>query len=130
MSSSNENTAIVVIAYNRVLPLKRLLGSLARADYPKDSDIPLIISIDKSDNEEVLQAAEAFSWEHGEKRIITHEKRLGLKKHVLECGNHSRQYGSVILLEDDLFIMRDFYHYTRAALDFVKADKRIGGVSL
>ena len=119
-----------MIAYNRERALKRLLFSLAGADYPEGSDVTLIISIDKSDNEGVLETAREFDWEYGEKRIITHAERLGLKRHVLECGDHSEEYGSVILLEDDLFVAPDFYNYASAALDFTGADSRVGGVSL
>ncbi|MCR4656297.1 MAG: glycosyltransferase [Lachnospiraceae bacterium] len=125
-----DGTAIVVIAYNRVKPLKRLIDSLLMADYPAGKDIPLIISIDKSDNREIIKVAEEFEWKYGKKRIATHEEQLGLKKHVLECGDYSREYGSVILLEDDLFVMRDFYNFALSALDHTKDDEKTGGVSL
>ena len=125
-----DKTAIVIIAYNREKPLRRLLGSVAAADYPGNCDVPLLISIDKSDNGEVLKAASEFDWKHGEKRILTHDERMGLRRHVLECGDHSGEYGNVILLEDDLFVMPDFYNYALAALEFTSPDERIGGVSL
>ncbi len=125
-----DETAIVVIAYNRVKPLKRLLNSLLMAEYPKSGSIPLIISIDKSDNTDVIKTAGEFEWTHGEKRTAIHEERLGLKKHVLECGDYSREYGSVILLEDDLFVMRDFYNFAISALEHTKDDEKTGGVSL
>ena len=125
-----DKTAIVIIAYNREKPLRRLLSSVKTADYPDKCEVPLIISIDKSDNGEVLKAASEFDWKYGEKRILTHDKRLGLRRHVLECGDHSGEYGNVILLEDDLFVMPDFYNYALAALEFTACDERIGGVSL
>ncbi|MCR5788738.1 MAG: glycosyltransferase [Lachnospiraceae bacterium] len=129
-SSQTNETPIVVIAYNRDKALQRLLTSLASADYAGHTDIPLIISIDQSENGDVLKTVQAFVWPYGEKRIITHEKRLGLKQHVLECGDHSKAYGSVILLEDDLFVSRDFYHYTVSALRFTENDGKVGGISL
>ena len=61
-----KDPAIVIIAYNRADSLKRLLSSIARADYSDTSDITLIISIDKGNNEDVIRAAEDFSWLHGQ----------------------------------------------------------------
>ena len=52
-----DKTAIVIIAYNREKPLRRLLSSVKTADYPDKCEVPIIISIDKSDNGEVLKAA-------------------------------------------------------------------------
>ena len=103
--------AIVVVAYNRDKALKRLLNSLESADYSGFSDITLVISIDKSDSTEVIETAEAFSWEQGEKRVITHPERLGLKKHILGLGDLTAEFGSIIMLEDDLFVSPLLYHY-------------------
>lgn len=121
--------AIVVIAYNRELSLKRLLNSIKSADYSQ-TEIPLIISIDKSDNEKVLREAEAFEWEYGWKRIIAHEENLGLKKHVLSCSDLALEYGSAIILEDDLYVSRNFYDYSCQALEFSDTEEKIAGVSL
>ncbi|MCR4922830.1 MAG: glycosyltransferase [Lachnospiraceae bacterium] len=122
--------AIVVVAYNRKRSLERLLSSLKRASYPKDEDITLIISIDKGDNEDVVECARKTDWDHGELKVICHEKNLGLKAHVLECGDHALEYGSVIILEDDLLVAEDFYNYSLAALNMAKDDDKIGGISL
>lgn len=121
--------AIVVVAYNRPHSLNRILESLQRASY-EGTDIPLVISIDFGDNREVQRAADAFVWEHGEKRVICHTENLGLKRHVLSCGDLTQQYGSIIMLEDDLFVSGGFYGYACSALEFTKGDDRIGGVSL
>jgi len=122
--------AIVVVAYNRVKALQRLLDSLKNADYSGFSDITLIISIDKSDNSEVSEAAEAFSWGQGEKRVVTHPERLGLKKHILGLGDLTKEFGSIIMLEDDLLVSPFFYHYSCAALNKVSGDSKVAGVSL
>lgn len=121
--------AIVIVAYNRPRSLNRILDSIRRAQY-HTQDIPLVISIDYGDNREVVEAAERFSWEHGEKRIIRHSENMGLKRHVLSCGDLAWKYGSVIILEDDLYVSEGFYDYARKALEFTEEDERIGGVSL
>lgn len=124
------NTAIVVVAFNRLNSLERLLSSLKHADYPT-ANIPLIISIDRApNNQDVLECAENFVWKHGDKKVIYQEKKLGLRPHVLKCGSLSKEYGSVIILEDDLFVAPGFYNYAVKALQFSEDKEYIGGISL
>lgn len=121
---------IVVIAFNRPRSLKRILFSLQHAR--NLSNVKLIISIDNKepDNYVVRDIASEFKWPFGEKEVIYQEKRLGLKKHVLRCGDLVHEYGSVIILEDDLFVSPCFYDYAIQMLDYYDADDQIGGISL
>ena len=64
---------IVVVAYNRIESLKRILGSLLQAEYPAQG-AELIISIDRGDNADVLDYARAFSWPFGENRSFIKRK--------------------------------------------------------
>ena len=121
---------IIVIAYNRPKSLERLLGSIGNAKYP-NKKIPLIISIDKADdNQEVLKIANSFNWLHGTKTVNEEKINLGLRKHVLQCGDLTQTYGAAILLEDDLYVSPNFYNYTTAALNFSIDKDYIAGVSL
>lgn len=124
------NPAIVVIAYNRPKALARLLDSLSNAEYPKERKVTLIISIDKSDNREVKKVADDYVWDYGEKRVNAREVNMGLKAHVLSCGDYAAEYGSIIVLEDDLYVATSFYEYSVRALDMSEGDERIAGVSL
>lgn len=124
----DSSPAIVVVAFNRVHPLRRLLNSLGSAKLPNDTT--LVISIDYSGDNRVEEVAREFEWEHGDKRIITHSENLGLRKHILKCGDLTEEFGSIILLEDDLFVSPFFYSYTQQAQTFYKDDKRIAGISL
>jgi hypothetical protein len=125
---------IIVIGYNRPKSLERLLNSLLKASYPGKVD--LIISIDGRKGEEVVDLAEVrkvaenFSWPHGEKKLIFHEANMGLRNHVLSCGDLSMNYDGVIVLEDDLYVSPVFYQYTLQAFDFYKDDPKIAGISL
>lgn len=121
--------AIVLAAYNRPKGLKRILESLLNAEYSYD-DIPLIISIDKSDNQVIPGISKEFYWPHGEKKIILHKQKLGLKNHFIRCGDLTKVYGSIIFLEDDLFVSPYFYHFAIKALNFYSSDKKIAGISL
>ena len=122
--------ATVIIAYNRPDALKRLLTSVEAAVYPEGASVPLVISIDRSDSDDVVKTAEAFEYTHGEKIIIARKERLGLKEHVLTCGDLTDEYGSIIVLEDDLFVSPMFYDYACAALSFSDDRDIIGSISL
>lgn len=126
---NHRQPVVVVAAYDRVNSLKRLLKSLDVAYYP-DKNVILIISIDKGTNKEVELAARAYDWKHGEKRISIHNTHLGLKKHILHCGELSQQFGSIILLEDDLYVSKHYYQYACDALSFYRNNEEISGISL
>ena len=124
--------AIVIVAFNRPESLRRLLSSVGSANYPA-GNIPLCFCIDYQDtaaNKEVVQIAEAYDWPFGPKEIIRQSKNLGLKAHVLASGDLTERFGSIIMLEDDLYVSPGFYAYTVQALEFYNLDKRIGGISL
>lgn len=122
--------AVVVVAYKRVDTLERLLRSIENGVY-SERNIPLIISIDYCEtNGDVIACAEAFRWDYGKKTVKLHERNLGLKKHILECGNYALEYGAVIILEDDLIVGPYYYEYVKAAHQFYGNDDRIAGVSL
>jgi hypothetical protein len=139
----NARIPIIVVAYNRPKPLSRLLNSLLQATYP--GEVELIISVDGSveawkrggvdelkrgRGEEVRKVAEEFVWPFGEKKLIFHEDNLGLRNHVLSCGDLSKDYDGVIVLEDDLFVSPAFYDYTLQAIEYYKDDPKIAGISL
>jgi hypothetical protein len=121
---------IIISAYNRPAALARLLISLERAQYPTDSQVRLIISIDHGPDgihKGVLETAQTFKWSTGQKEIIEQSERLGLLKHIMACGRLSGQVGDIIFLEDDLLVSPSFYAYATQALDFYRDDERIAG---
>ena len=122
--------AIVVVGYNRPDALKRLLNSLGNAVYT-DDDIHLIISLDKSDNQEdVCKVADEFIWNYGKKIIRKFTERQGLRKHIIQCGDLTEKYGAIIVLEDDLLVSTDFYEYVKQALSFYEHEISITGIAL
>ncbi len=125
----NEKPVIIVAAYNRVHSLQRLLYSLSRTSCPENTK--LVISIDYSDdNIAIVDCANQFEWNAGDKEVIVHPVNLGLKNHILSCGDLTENYGSVIILEDDLYVSPFFFDYTLQALDFYSDDENISGVGL
>jgi hypothetical protein len=122
--------AIVVVAYNRPASLSRLLRSLAGADYSGYDGIELVIGIDHSDEGQVARIARSFKWKAGPKRVIAREQTMGLRNHVLACGDLASEYTAIVLLEDDLVVAPGFYQYALTALAFYRADPAIAGISL
>lgn len=123
---------IIVAAYSRDKSLSRLLTSLKLARYPKDVDIKVIISLDGGYAPKVSDVAEQFKrdFDCGEVEIIRRDKNIGLRKHIIWCGNQTEKYGSVIVLEDDLIVDPHFYYYTVQALEFYAEDDQLAGISL
>lgn len=119
---------IVIIAYNREKSLNRLLNSLSKAIIPKD--VRLVISIDNNNNNKVYELADSFHWPYGDKRVIKHKERQGLRKHVLACGDLTKAYEEVILLEDDLVVSPLFYTYTQNTLAYYYDNEKVAGISL
>ncbi len=120
--------AIVAIGHSRPDALSRLLGSLAAGEYPPRT--PLVISLDQSDDDAVRALAEAFVWPHGPKRVIRHPTSLGLREHVLRCGDLALEYGGIVLFEDDLLAAPGAYGYALQAMAFYADQPRVGGIAL
>ncbi len=122
--------AIVVAAFNRPLSLRRILSSLGNAALAGHTDVPLIISIDGGGSKDVPRIAEDFVWKHGAKQVIRHEQNLGLRRHILSCGDLSQEFASVIVLEEDCYVSRHFYGFAVECLNYYQDEPRIAGVSL
>src|SRR5690606_18705292 len=110
----------------------RLLFSLSEARYPS-SRVTLVISIDYQDSkshQKVVEIARSFDWKFGEKIVIEHISNMGLRNHILSCGDLSQNYRGVIVLEDDLIVSNEFFNYAIQAIDFHESDQNIAGISL
>lgn len=122
-------TGIIVVGYNRLDGLKRLLHSLESAFY--DGDKPtLILSIDNSGSKIVENFVHEYKWPHGDKVVRTFLENQGLKKHILSCGDYFQVFDELIVLEDDMFVAPSFYIYAKQAGEFYCDDMNIAGISL
>jgi hypothetical protein len=119
---------IVIAAWNRPHSLQRLLTGLARGHYPAGTK--LHISIDFFEYADVQDLATSFVWPHGEKVVEMHPQRLGLRQHILYCGGLTAQYGSILLLEDDLAVSPFAYAYAQQALAYFQENQDVAGISL
>lgn len=128
-AANKEKIAIVCVGYNRIDSIKRLYSSLLDAFYPND-DIPLIFSIDASGDQALYDYVQQVEWPHGEKYVNIEQNRLGLKNHIFQCGDLTRYFKAIILLEDDLYVSPSFYYYTAAAVDKYGDNRHVAGISL
>ncbi len=121
--------AVVAVGYNRLKPMQRLLDSLNKAIYP-DNDIPLVISIDCSNDELLYSYVQNFEWKFGPKYVIIHTTRLGLRNHIFSCGDLTQYFKGIILLEDDIYVSPYFYEYTSNAVDYYEKEEDVACIAL
>ncbi len=123
---------IVLVCYKNVLGFSRLLDSLSRVDYEDDKDVTLIVSIDYSGDDSVYKVAQKYEWNHGEYIINAHKKNMGLRAHILSCGDYMEKYNldAIAVLEDDIYVSPAMYGYMKNAVPFYFNDDRIAGISL
>jgi hypothetical protein len=78
----------------------------------------------------VLRLAQEFQWPYGAKRVVVADTHLGLVGHFHRACALAGEYGSIVLLEDDLVVAAPYYTYASGALHAYAHDDRIAGVSL
>jgi hypothetical protein len=122
---------IVIPAFSREMSLARLLESIQCSSFPKNT-VKIIITLDGGYSKSVLDVAEKFVLDYPKSNveIVKRAVNIGLKEHILWCGDLTIQYESVIILEDDLIVANDFYQYANEALEFYKDIEDIAGISL
>lgn len=121
--------ALVIPAYNRHESLARLLSSVGNL-HPVDTKVTLIITLEGDTTPEVIRIAESFKWKLGKKRVIRQTKQLGLREHILFCGDQTEEFDHVIVVEDDLYLSPHALEFTRAATNFYLTEDRLAGISL
>lgn len=122
------NFAIVVTAYNRDYALKNLFISLNKII--TDLEIPLVISIDNKGTPEVVKLSDEFEWRHGEKKVIVHPDKLGLRSHFIWAGDQTYEYENVLFLEDDLYVSPYVVDYVQLVIEKYKNDDRVAAGAL
>ncbi len=128
---------ILVFTYNRPEHTKNLLSSLSRCKGAETHD--LYIFSDGPRNEaakDMVDAVRAYISKFEKKNVfksvtvLEEEKNKGLANSII--GGVSKlisQYGTCIVLEDDLYVSDDFIAYMQAGLDYYEKDKNVGAIS-
>jgi hypothetical protein len=123
-----DRPVILAIGFSRAYSLSRLLRSLNLAEYPHE--VELIISLDGEAAADVIELVRQFKFEHGSQIVKIQPQRLGLRKHILWAGDQSQEYGSVIVLEDDIVVDKHFYRYGVSAAKAYSNESRVAGIAL
>lgn len=122
--------AVIAVGYNRPASMKRLLDSIIAAEYD-GNELDLIISIDRGEKQaQIIDVAKSFEWKHGKKIIRAFEEKQGLRNHIIQCGDFTKEYDAVVVLEDDLEVSKWFFNYVKQVVEFYENDEHIAGISL
>lgn len=133
LASNSTNTTIsdfpvfVITAYNRPKDLARLLSSFENVCFFNNAKPRLIVSID-GNNAEVINTANNYS--HLIHEIIIHGDRLGLKNHILRCGELTDKYDTIVMLEDDLILSPNVLKYLVQTIPIAKSQDKVASISL
>lgn len=121
---------IIAVGYNRPDSMRRLATSLTSAYY-YGYNVDLIFSIDKGQKQsEIVKIAQECDWKYGQKIIRAFQERQGLRNHILQCGDMTKEYDAVVVLEDDLIVSKYYFKYIIKTLEWYKDDDKIAGISL
>ena len=122
-------SAIILIAYDKPEALEHSFKNLLTVDY-LGKKVDLVISIDNSGNNKVVEMAKTLKWPFGNKFIRTFKERQGLKKHILQCFQYAEVYNVLFLLEDDIYVSKAMFAYGYNAAKFFDNSQSIAGISL
>lgn len=122
---------IVIPSFDRVNKTFALTKALNSLEFSEEWD--LIISVDfqsRDLNEKFSREFQSVRWKHGRKKLILRDLNLGLKRHILECGNYIEGRDVLVMLEDDITVTSNFEKFIVESIRFYAGDESIGGYSL
>lgn len=119
-----------IVAYNRkgnivenITRLKQDLKVNGLLDF-----MDIVVSIDFSDKQEAISSY--IHLNEPNIKVIKHNKNLGLKNHIILCGDMvlDKEYDFIVVLEDDIELSEFTVNYIYSALNVV--EPRCAGISL
>lgn len=121
----------IVVGYRKEAGISRLLEKIFRASKIY-KDLSVTISLDGGSSAEVKKVAEKYSYLIGVGRceIIQHESNLGLREHVLKCGDLAKKYGSIVVFEDDIYPDLHYFEYARRAIEYYSKFDEVSQIAL
>jgi hypothetical protein len=128
LGTDSYDPVVVIPAFRRAASLKRLLESIQKTI--SDALPRVIVSLEGGASNQVKKIALEFHERYENSMIIEQSNKLGLREHIIFCGNLAIEYGSVIILEDDLLVDPYFYQYAKQALLHYHHDDSISGIAL
>lgn len=122
--------AVIAVAHRRLDALKRLLASIESSNVPASLDVRLVISVDGDPSEEVRAFVRNYRSQKFVTENIIRTQNLGLREHILVCGDMSENYDGVIVLEDDIVVADSFLYFAAAAIEHSLGQEKMAGISL
>ena len=128
---------LLVFSYNRADKLRKLLTNINELDEAHETDLFIFADGPKDemdldavrDNRQVAEEFKEYS-NFKSLQIYESEKNCGLSVSIRNgVSKVIKQYGRVIVLEDDLLVAQDFLKYMNAALDYYEEDRKIWQIS-
>jgi glycosyltransferase involved in cell wall biosynthesis len=127
---------IIVFAFNRPEKLKKTINSLLSNPESKESDLFVFVDgprADKtSDNDKVQAVRDIVTSITGFNKVVYTFSKInkGLAQSIITgTTDVIKEYGRVIVLEDDLYVSADFLRYMNQMLDTFEHDNRVFQVS-
>ena len=129
-----ELAPIIIFTYNRPHHTRKMLQALENAELAQDSDVFIFSDGAKNANaiEHVnrVRAIIAEPWNFKKITIIERERNVGLAQNVISgVSEIIKQYGKVIVLEDDLEISKVGLRYFNDALDTYEQEEKVMEIS-
>lgn len=131
------NAPVVLFVYNRPEHTKKVLESLSENILAKETDLYVFSDAAKSEKgqekvDEVRALIRKTDWRKNFQKVTVVEavENKGLANSIIGgVSSVLKDYGKVIVLEDDLILSPYFLQYMNRALDFYKDDPKIWSVS-
>ena len=128
---------VILFVYNRLDHTKNVLDSLAKNFLAAETELYIFSDAAKSESgkEKVAEVREYIrrtDWQKSFKKvkIIEAEKNKGLAKSIIGgVTSIIEEYGTAIVVEDDLILSPYFLQYMNDALKYYKDDQQIWSVS-
>ena len=128
---------IIIFAFNRLEPLKRLIASLLENEEAKESD--LFVFVDgaregRTNEKELVENVQKYAKSISGFKSIHYEFSLrnkGLGPSIISGVTRViNQYGRVIVLEDDLVVSKNFLAFINDGLRLYECEQNVFSISL
>jgi hypothetical protein len=125
-----KKTPLAIFTYNRPSHTRQTLEAAARCKRFDECEVVIFCDglkneVHRVSVEATREVVQAWSQNHPA-RIVIREQNLGLKKSIeTGVGDLCRQYGRVIVLEDDILVSEAFIDFMLLALDHYENDDRV-----
>jgi hypothetical protein len=121
---------IIIVCYNRSEHFKKTINSLANNEDAINSTVYICLDGPRNDHDiseinKIISYAEIKKIFFSNLVIMKSLKHLGLRKNIISSVTKIlKKYDKIIVLEDDIFVSKNFLNYMNCSLDFYqKLDK-------